>query len=182
MKICLDPGHGGSDPGAVAGEVKEKDIALKIAHRTAWLLINYYDVIATRWSDEDVELADRVNFANAMGSDVFISIHCNSFTDPGPRGLEVYCYKPDPATKGYNLARKIYGKILNVAELEGYHYTARGIKQGDWLYVIRKTVMPAVLVEVGFVSNPDELAWLNSPKGHIAIGYAIAQAVIDYVG
>lgn len=158
MKIvCIDPGHGGKDPGATGGGVCEKDIALNVAKKIdAYLEAKGCTVMLTRETDVFVELSDRARMANSAKADLFVSVHCNSARDNArATGMEVYHYThASEASK--RAARVIYDKLLPVCGLRG-----RGVKAKD-LAVLRETVMPAVLVELGFVSNDGDRAKLIS--------------------
>lgn len=179
MKLVIDAGHGGKDPGAVGiNGVQEKQVNLIIAHRVFNLVNNYMPVIYTRADDVDVSLEDRVKIAEDFGAGFFLSLHCDAFNDARAAGITAYCLDLNPATKGYQAAALMLARIVNVCSFEGYKYVVRGVKNENY-YVLRKTTMPAVLLEMGFITNPGDKQWLVSPKGQLAISYAIAQAILE---
>lgn len=175
--IVIDPGHGGKDPGACAGGVCEKDIALDVAKKIgAYLEAKGCAVILTRETDFFVELRDRARMANAAKADLYVSVHCNSVRDNARvTGMEVYHYThASEASK--RAARVIYDKLLPVCGLRG-----RGVKSKD-LAVLRETAMPAVLVELGFISNPGDRAKLTNFAWQDDAAQAIAGGIIEAVG
>lgn len=181
VKAVIDPGHGGSDPGAVGPSgLREADVNLAIAQHVArYLLSSGVEIILTRASDVDVSLEERVNIANQAEANVFVSVHCNASVSPEARGAETYYH--DESARGQSLAQHIQG---NIAALGLYD---RGVKSDytlyqSGLYVLRETVMPAALVEVEFISNPDGEQWLASPDNQNAAGKAIAKGVCEYLG
>lgn len=180
MKICIDPGHGGLDPGAVGpGGTKEKDVTLAVAKRVASRLASACEVKLTRDADkrlgidENADLAARVAVAEHHLADAFISIHCNA----GPasaRGVETYAYKP--GGKGEQLAKAVQDELVKATGLVN-----RGVKFANY-YVIRKTSMPAVLIELGFISNSTEERLLVSAEFQDKVAQAIAQGVAAVFG
>lgn len=173
--ICVDPGHGGSDPGAVGPSgAKEKDINLDIALR----LKSLFDergvlCMLTRDKDEDVELEPRCRIANNGAAEVFVSIHCNAAASRDAYGTEVYCFPG--STKGYQLAKCISNELLPIVPV------MRGIKEAEF-YVLKNTIMPAVLVEVGFISNYTEEKALQSEGYRQLLAEAVGKGVYAYFG
>lgn len=171
-KICIDPGHGGSDPGAIGFGLKEKDVNLDIALRLKNLLINNGATpILTRSSDTYVNLSNRVKIANTNGCDRFISIHTNAASDPTAQGTETY-WKPhynslDILAK--NLANKVNPKVVSYLGTVN-----RGVKTNSF-YVLVYTNMPAILVETAFISNLGDNAKLADP----IYRQKAAQAILD---
>ena len=165
--IIIDPGHGGSDSGAVGlNKTQEKAITLAVAQRLKTLLENSgARVVMTRKDDRDVygpsasavdELKARVTVGNSnKDADVFVSIHIDAFTNRASGGTTTYFYQKTP----YDalLARSIQSAIAPAGGLQD-----RGVKSANF-YVIKRTVMPAVLAELAFISNPDEEKLLNTP-------------------
>ncbi|HIE12116.1 MAG TPA: N-acetylmuramoyl-L-alanine amidase [Desulfotomaculum sp.] len=183
MRLCLDPGHGGYDPGAVGpAGLKEKDVVLAVALETASLLKNSpVEVTFTRttdrvpWSAEKRrELAMRAEIANGSGADLFVSIHCNGAADPGANGTETYYY--EGSSRGAKAAEGIQHRLVAALKLRD-----RGVKTADF-YVLRKTAMPAVLAELAFITNPQEEKLLAQPDFRTRAARAIAQGVADYFG
>lgn len=147
--VMLDPGHGGVDPGTVHGDVFEKDINLDIAARTRDLLLEAGAIVVmTREDDSTVPPADRPVMANEMKPDVFLSIHCNSVLNVFPCGTETYYY--NMISYSQELATQVHSSLLKEIML-----VDRKVRRKDY-YVLRVTEVPAVLVEVGYLSNEEE--------------------------
>jgi N-acetylmuramoyl-L-alanine amidase len=146
--VVIDPGHGGFDRGGIPGQrVPEKNIALDVAIRLKLKLQNAgYRVIMTRDTDVFVPLPSRVAIANSYRNAIFICIHFNSGSRVGANGIETYYYRRDSAT----LASNIHKNVIAGAPSEN-----RGIRRRGY-YVLRKTAIPGVLVECGFLTNPAE--------------------------
>ncbi|CUH96287.1 hypothetical protein P22_2377 [Propionispora sp. 2/2-37] len=164
--IAIDPGHGGSDPGAIGNnKTQEKNVTLAVAQKVQALLTQAgAQVIMTRDTDRDVfglnasavdELGARTLIANKRKADVFVSIHINAFTDPSVGGIASYYY---PKT-GYDmmLAQNIQDKLITVSG----DFPDRGVSQAGF-YVMKHADMPATLLELGFISNPREEKLLNT--------------------
>jgi len=171
VKIMIDAGHGGKDPGAIGPTgLREKDVNLPVATKIAELLKAAGVLVRmTRSSDDYVELKDRAAAANNWGADYFVSIHCNSFTSPTAHGTETYCYKF--GGKGEALAKAIQNELIAVT-----NRTSRGVKEGNF-YVLRETKMPAVLTEMAFISNPEEEKLLASTEFQDKCALAIAKGI-----
>lgn len=172
--ICIDAGHGGSDPGASAGGVKEKDCALLIAQATGKELVaRGFDVRYTRVTDVYVSRPERARIANSIGADVFISTHCNSHFKPSAEGHEVWIANgaSETSVKLANLVCTYWGKMQPKTIL-------RGVKRKDY-DVLVLTKMPAILNEVGFLSNPKERAQIMDPAYHQRYATIVANAVED---
>jgi N-acetylmuramoyl-L-alanine amidase len=174
MLVVLDPGHGGRDPGAIGPTgLREKDVNLKIAlYASQWLRNSNVDVLMTRTEDVDVSLADRCAIANRAGADCFVSVHCNAFQDPNVRGTEVYYYYG--SQRGRRLAESLLKEVVALG------FRNRGVKEAGF-YVLKNTAMPAALVEVAFISNPNEEAWLANPTNQEITGKAIAKGICNYL-
>ncbi|WAM30971.1 N-acetylmuramoyl-L-alanine amidase family protein [Caldicellulosiruptor naganoensis] len=183
MKVCIDPGHGGRDPGAIGKNgTKEKDVTLAIAKKLKYILEDGVkaQVILTRDSDKlpwgqrsvQEDLRARCKIANENMVDIFISIHCNSSTKDTAEGAETYYYKY--SKKGFLLAFEVQKSITQMLKLVN-----RGIKFANF-YVLRETKMPAILVECGFLSNPKEEAMLRHDNFQIKMAMAIANGVASY--
>ncbi|MGQ9533407.1 MAG: N-acetylmuramoyl-L-alanine amidase [Desulfotomaculales bacterium] len=176
--IVLDPGHGGPDPGAAAHGLREADLTLALALACARHLASVRAAVRlTRTADRDVSLAARVAAANPR-ADLFLSLHCNAARAPEARGFESYVHPAaGPCTRA--LRRLIHTACA--AYLAGHGVPDRGMKQAD-LYVLRKTVCPAVLLECLFVTNPEDAQLLADPEWRAALGREIARAVTLAVG
>lgn len=181
--VLLDPGHGGKDPGAVNGKVKESVLNMQIGNRVFGLIANYMETRMTRFylgvnETQNITIASRIERAKVLRSKSIISIHHNSFTNKKAKGLEVF-YKKD-CDISYRLARQIYMNMLNQCYNNGYTYLARGVKTAP-LMILNSSPAPAVLVECGFMSNDSELAWLCSPKGQVNIATGIALGILGVI-
>lgn len=177
--LVIDPGHGGSDPGAVASlessSALEKDLNLKVAKLVSEKLSRLgFKTSLTREGDVTVSLQQRVSFANSMPTDFFISIHHNSCSDPQVGGVEAYYYLTN--SNGKKLAQMIASYISTSTGLKN-----RGARPTSSLYVITNTKATAVLVECGFMSNPEELKKLVDPRFQEILADAISRAISDFV-
>lgn len=182
--VVIDPGHGGSDTGAIGfSGVCEKDVALAVALRTEKLLrAAGAQVIMTRTEDTDVsyagdsavhELQARVDVGrNHPEAELFLSIHCNSFTNPDAHGMETYYY---PKTD----ADERFATLLNEELAAAGGLYNRGVKYANF-YVMRHSPMPASLVELGFLSNPQEEALLGGAEYQETMAQAIFRAIVRY--
>ncbi len=155
--IVIDPGHGGTDPGAISvNGRREKDLNLAIASKlNEGLLDKGYNVIMTRDGDTNLGLYGRSGLANEYFADVFISVHGNSIAgNKGINGLEVY-YWPQNRSNIKTYEQYPFAKAIHDEIVKATGGTSRGIKTNSFV-VIRETKMPAVLIETGFLSNPEE--------------------------
>jgi N-acetylmuramoyl-L-alanine amidase len=146
--IVVDAGHGGQDRGGVPGQrISEKDKTLDVAQRLKRILqASGYRVVMTRDSDVFIPLGTRCAIANAHPGATFVSIHFNCASRAGANGIETYYYRSDSA----GLAQSIHRNVLSGAPSEN-----RGIRRRGF-YVLRRTAIPSVLVECGFLTNPTE--------------------------
>lgn len=145
--IVIDAGHGGYDPGAVALGRNEKDDNLRLALRVSELLRTAgYNVVMTRDSDIYLSLSERANISNAVGADLFVSLHRNSSTNSSYNGLETYVYT-SPSALSLTAANNVNNAIASVGV-----QTNHGVKYANFA-VLRETTSPAILVELNFVSN-----------------------------
>ncbi len=174
LKVCFDPGHGGSDPGAVGPSgLREKDVTLGVALRVAEHLRRHgAQVKLTREDDRDVSLEERCRISNEFNADVFLSIHCNSATNRDAHGTETwYC-----SSNGLFVARKVQEALV-----QEIGRTDRGCKSMGF-YVLKNTRAPAALTELAFISNLDEEKLLASPDFQEKAARAVAKGVLAYLG
>ena len=182
--ITIDPGHGGSDPGAIGPNgTMEKDITLAISKKLkAALEAKGAKVNMTRTTDVDVygpnasgpdELQARVDVGTANKADIFVSVHINSFSDPNVGGISTYYY--DKTQYDTRLASRIQAKIADESGFAG----DRGIQPGN-LYVLRRSLMPAILLELGFISNPKEEALLKKDNVQQQFADEVAAGIESY--
>ncbi len=162
-KICIDPGHGGTDPGAV-GYVTEEVINLDAGLKYRdWLNLDTNDsgggyawsVIMTRSTDATVSLEGRVSYANSNSANRFFSIHSNAASDSSAKGSETYCYGSG-SSYSFDLRNKTQSELISHGGL-----TNRGNKTANY-YVLVYTNMPSILTELGFVTNSTDSASLGS--------------------
>lgn len=176
-KVVIDPGHGGSDPGAVGiNGLRETDIVLEVSKSVSKILTNKgVKTILTRSYERTLDLQPRVTKANNSKADAFVSIHANATR--GKRkdvnGLETYYYS---GYKGYSLAKNIQKQILNVSPQS----PDRGVRRSRF-YVIRKTSMPAALVEIGFVTGMYDADLLRQKGYRDKMSFAIARGILNYL-
>jgi N-acetylmuramoyl-L-alanine amidase len=174
VAVIIDPGHGGPDPGAVGiGGIREKDIVLDIGIQVATILERSgVQAILTRNSDIDLDLQPRVDMAERANATVFVSIHSNaiSMTRPDVNGLEVYYYD-----SGLELAKTLRSSILQSVDVGD-----RGVRKARF-FVLRRTSMPSVLVETGFVTGAKDAANLASPTHRKQMAEAIARGILQYL-
>ncbi|MCR4425648.1 MAG: N-acetylmuramoyl-L-alanine amidase [Firmicutes bacterium] len=173
--IMLDPGHGGTDPGAVRNGLLEKDINLDIALRLRDLLsASGAHVSMTREDDSTVELADRAKLANGLMPDVFLSIHCNAVWNVFPCGTETYYYNMVPYSQ--ELAVLVHNSLLREIELMD-----RKVQRKNFL-VVRETEVPSALVEVAFISNDVEATKLRDPAFRQKAAVGLHNGLLLYFG
>ncbi len=176
--IVLDPGHGGADEGCSRAEVLEKDINLEIARLVKIRLVAMgYDVVLTRERDECYTLEERVNCANNIAADIYISIHQNACEEETSKvcGAETWYARSKEDDGSKRLAQLIQQRMTIDTQV-----VDRGVVAKDSLYVVRETHMPAVLVETGFLSNRKERELLTTTEYREQLAEAIADAVELY--
>ena len=172
--VVIDPGHGGSDSGAVAYGLTEKAINLKHAQAVANLLVKNTDikVYLTRETDEFPTLQFRTALANEIDADLFVSFHNNSASS-AVTGTETLYYPSTTDTRGKQVAKLIQDSMIKYCNT-----VDRGIKPRSDLYVLRTSNMPAVLIEAGFITNQAEAARINSEDFIRGFGQAVYEAIV----
>ena len=216
-RVVLDAGHGGTDPGAAASEVFEKEITLDIGRRLKTLLeTNGFDVVVTRDADRTIALRDRAKLANDSRGDIFVSIHVNALErHTESRGIETYYLgaTDDPSLRelaaqenrvsGYSVSdmrRLLEGVYADARRDESHHLATAvqkklyetlrredaglenwGVKRAPFLVLVA-TDMPAVLAEVGCISNEKESAMLRTPEYRQKIAHALFDGIRAYAG
>lgn len=172
FKILINPGHApGVDPGAVNPRtgLQEANVVKQIGRHVSDLLRNVgytTDVI------QDDNLAAICDQSNQWGADLFVSIHCNSAANSSAEGTETY--HMDGSVQGGRLAKCIQQQLVETGK-----FVDRGIKTANF-YVLKNTIAPAVLVEVGFISNDREAACLENSSLQYEYAGAIARGITDY--
>lgn len=174
MKIWIDAGHGGVQPGIVALGRKEKDLTLDISLKLEALLKQAGHTVAmTRTTDVDVGIDERARLANKWGADLFISIHLNG---GGGYGAEVFCSLA--GGKSRELAAALQTELVALGYRDRGVKTKAGTGGKDYFGVIRETNAPAVIAECGFLDSQDDMARYNADK----IADALAKGVAKYTG
>lgn len=172
--VVLDPGHGGDDPGAVGiGGLYEVEIVDPVADRVAELLEeNGVSVVLTRTEDIEVDLPPRVDLANRLDANLFVSIHANAvdLSRPEVNGIETYYY-----SAGEQLAQTIHASMIDATG--GPDRRVRTAR----FYVLRNTDMPAVLLELGFVTGELDAERLSDPDYRNLLAEAIARGILQYI-
>jgi N-acetylmuramoyl-L-alanine amidase len=194
--ICLDPGHGGNDPGNRNAGREEKNLALLLAQElSAQLTKAGFKVSLTRTSDKKIELPMRPELAKRRGADLFVSLHFNSFPDKSVQGAEVYALTPagapssnargEGAGAGAFAGNKSNDKNMFLAYQVQKSLTKnlpvedRGVHRARF-WVLRDAVMPSVLIEAGFLSHPVEGKKIADPAYRRQMARAIAEGVVAY--
>ena len=169
VTVVIDAGHGGYDRGGIPGQrVSEKDMTLDVARRLKSVLAaSGYRVVMTRDSDVFVPLGTRSAIANSYRNAIFVSVHFNSATRSGASGIETYFYSRD----SLSLASAIHHYVAGGAPSDN-----RGVRRRGY-YVLRRTNIPAVLVECGFLTNPSEAAYAQNASYRQKLAEAIAAGV-----
>ncbi len=174
--VFVDPGHGGNDVGAVGNGIYEANVVLAISLKLGRILQEMgYTVVYARTDNTEVELQPRVALAEKVRADVFVSVHANSLEarQVNVSGIETY-YAPG-AVLGGRLANFVHNQIINLTGAND-----RGIRTARF-HVIRRTSMPSILVETGFVTNPTESANLNSSSYQERMALAIARGIDQFM-
>ncbi|NJR67420.1 MAG: N-acetylmuramoyl-L-alanine amidase [Synechococcales cyanobacterium CRU_2_2] len=172
--IVIDPGHGGPDPGAVGNGLRETDIVLDVSRQvTAFLQQQGVEVVMTRNGEYDLDLQPRVDIAERANATAFVSIHANaiSLARPEVNGAESYYY----GGGGQELARQIHQSILQSVDIRD-----RGLRQARF-YVIKRTSMPAALIETGFITGAEDHRKLADPVFRTRMARAIARGILRYL-
>jgi N-acetylmuramoyl-L-alanine amidase len=171
--VIVDPGHGGKDPGAIGiGGLQEKNVVLSISQQVAALLKQQgVQVVMTRKDDRFVDLARRVAMAKGFRGDLFVSIHANAIANRSHvSGLETYYF-----SSGLRLARTTHNSILQNIKIRD-----RRVRKARF-YVLRKSSMPSILIEVGYVTGVEDSRRLATPAYQSQMAAAIARGILQYV-
>ncbi|MFP7445211.1 N-acetylmuramoyl-L-alanine amidase [Bacillus infantis] len=167
VKIFIDPGHGGTDPGAVGNGLQEKNLTLQIGTRIKDILITEYDnvsILMSRTGDQSLTLTQRTNAANSWGADFLLSVHINA---GGGTGYEDYVY-PGVGAPTTTYQSNIHAEVMKLVD-----FNDRGKKSANF-HMLRESNMPAILTENGFIDNANDAAKLKSAsfieslaRGHV---------------
>jgi len=196
--VVLDPGHGGRDKGAIGTYQYEKNFALDLARRVRDRLVKAgVKVALTRNADEFVELHDRAAFANRIPRSIFVSIHFNTGTNRAANGFEIFSITPRgaPSTEAEDMSLRdlvkepgnAHDEVSFLLAKSIYHamhgrlqMADRGMKRARFA-VLRLTASPSVLVEGGFLINPQDARRIASPKWRDTLAGAIADGILAYI-
>ena len=189
--IFLDPGHGGSDSGAVSNGLREKDLTLSVYNKVSSRLASLgYSVLTSRNTDKDVDLVSRADQANKSNADMFLSIHFNAGGRGASYGIETYYYMarpeytpainkdkhndPERLEKSRKLAQKIQQSL--VSKTGAYD---RGVKR-ETFAVLRETSIPSILVELGFIDNREEANIIKTNEYQEKLADGIVDGIVEY--
>jgi N-acetylmuramoyl-L-alanine amidase len=174
LRIVIDAGHGGTDSGSIVANVNEKDVNLSVALKLQKVMEQHGAIVTlTRSDDEYISLSDRAAIANDGDADVFISLHCNYYVDDANiSGLECY-YMSKHAKISEQYAQNIVDAVAQSGEI-----TTRKTETVDY-FVLRSTTMPAVLVEMGYLSNDAEREKLSDDTYQNLLAASIADGIIQ---
>jgi N-acetylmuramoyl-L-alanine amidase len=179
FKVVIDPGHGGPDPGAVGiAGLRETDVVLDVSLQLARLLQSRgVEVVLTRTTEVDVDLPPRVALANSSGADVFLSVHANalSMMRPDVNGIESFYFEP-AGNRARSLAAAVQQQMLAISPGS----PNRGVRTARF-FVIRRTVMPSTLVEMGFVTGALDAPRLMDANFRRRMAVALATGVLTYL-
>ena len=189
--IFLDPGHGGSDPGAISGGVREKDLTLSVYNKVSSKLASLgYTVLTSRNVDKDVDLVDRADQANKANADMLLSIHFNAGGRGIARGIETYYYQatadrvPKINKENHNNTERLERsrKLANKVQQNLLYQTGandRGVKRASFT-VLRETSIPSILVELGFIDNPEERNKIKTNEYQERLANGIVDGIVEY--
>jgi N-acetylmuramoyl-L-alanine amidase len=178
MKVFISSGHGGTDSGAVANGVKEKDLNLSIALACRDFLTKYgVEVKMSRTKDENDPLSEEIRECNAYGPDLAVSIHNNA---GGGDGAEVFHHHG--GGKGKTLAENILAEIVKIGQNSRGAKIRKNSSGKDYYGFIRETSCPAVIVECAFIDNAQDLDFLATESKRQRVGQAIAKGILRTLG
>jgi N-acetylmuramoyl-L-alanine amidase len=181
--IIIDAGHGGMDSGAIGtNHIKEKDITLAIAKAmlefNRKVLNNEYDLYLTRYTDTLISLRHRTKLVKAIQPDLFISLHCNHAKNERATGVEIYLHSKTSITTKNQVESMRLGQSIVETLTQKLGYRSRGLKRANF-QVLRESIAicPAILVELGFLSNHDEAAYLEIENNSMALALAVLMSI-----
>lgn len=175
-KIVIDPGHGGTDPGATNGQHQEKNFNLAIALKVRDYLNDHYEaqLLMTRTTDKTMSLRERTNFANNNNADYYCSIHINA---GGGTGWESFIYNGAVSEQTKRAQNTIHNKVMSVLSSK-YNVRDRGKKRANF-HVLRETRMPAILTENLFIDTAKDVNLLQNNAFITDLGQAIGEGVAE---
>ncbi|MFV8837466.1 N-acetylmuramoyl-L-alanine amidase family protein [Salinimicrobium soli] len=170
--VIIDVGHGGKDPGNISNGISEKTVVLNIARKIKAMNENEdLEIILTRDSDVGMTLKDRTDFINKTGADLMISLHLNAHSRDSKKGIELFTGRSSnmPSQLAAHLAIKM--KEALAADFE-----VSEVKQANFR-VLKETHCPAILIEMGFLSNPEDREFLTSEEGQEQMARSIYELI-----
>lgn len=191
LTVILDAGHGGEDGGAISGKIYEKDLNLDITKAVGtYLSQNGIEVVYTRTEDvllydrnvnykgrkKILDLAARLRIARQTDNAIFVSIHMNSFPNEKYKGLQVYYSKNDKKSK--IMAQMIQNNAMNLLQPNNDRKPKEATSA---IYLLDRIEKPAILIECGFLSNPEECALLATPEYRQKLALMIAESLAQYL-
>ena len=178
-RIIIDVGHGGKDAGAIGiNGIQEKDVVMSVANEILRLnndLEKPLDIYLTRYRDTLISLSDRTKLAKTLNADLFVSLHCNHSENPNARGIEVYASRKQ---KEFSKASVFMGYQIERVLCETIGYKSRGVKFANF-QVLKETTeyCPAILIELGFLSNWDEGRYISDKNNMKCIALSILLSI-----
>jgi len=181
LVVLIDPGHGGADPGAVAAGMREADINLAVARRLVTILADHgVQVHTTRWQDTTVSLGERCAQEHRLRPDLFLSLHCNAAVSPEARGIEIWTSPGDsPADPAATAIFRAVCQAFSERAVRTDYSDGDPDKEARFQVLVR-TLGPAVLLEMGFLSHPEERAWLGEINVQTHMALAIAAGILQW--
>lgn len=177
--LVIDPGHGGTDPGAIANGMQEKEIALDVSLRLEWYLKEAgFSVVMTRNDDSYPTLRERVDLTRRSNAILFLSVHANAASRAEARGVETFFWnRGDHRVAARRLATAVQGRLMEVAPT-----LDRGAKHPDHkaIAVLRDAPCPAALAELGFMTNEQDAAYLRDPQMREDLARALFNGIVTY--
>lgn len=176
MKIHINAGHGGKDPGACGNGLQEKNITLSVALLLGEELKKYgFEISYTRTTDTYIDPLNIAQKANGDGSDLFISIHTNAATSISANGIETLCYSLSGEES--KIAQCVQSELITATG-----FTDRGVKERSDLVVLNSTSMPAMLIELGFITSKSDSIMIAKSNFQQRCAQAISKAIGEYYG
>ena len=176
IQVVIDPGHGGTDPGAIANNTKEKEINLSVAQQVEQNLKKKgLAVIMTRSRDEYLGLVERANVGTESKATIFVSMHCNSATATSASGIETYYYINTDNDYDKDLATCIQNAVIKATDAK-----SRGVKSANFS-VLRNSKIPAALIEMGFLTNVEESTKMNDSEYQAKIAQGVSNGIMNFL-
>lgn len=176
--VVIDPGHGGSDSGAIGvNGLKEKEVVLNIAlevlRLNKQLFNDTLEIYATRYTDTLISLGTRTRLATALNAEMFVSLHCNQAIRKAAQGVEIYVKEGEAQSQ--DLA-----KLFSIGLNKKLGFKNRGVKYANFQVLREATAYPAVLLELGFLSNWEEEAHNHKESSISAYALLILETLIKF--